>query len=148
MSGLTELIDALHKRGDPLSRSAAETLWELRAAATTLAVVEADNERLREELEAAQREIGRLSELALDAEPAEADAAMSRALLEIAREELKEAQRDAERYRWLRNHPLNGLEETTPCIRAADNDPKHWAITGDNADAAIDAAMAKEKRDE
>lgn len=47
MSGLMELIHALHKRGDLLSRSAAEALWELRAAATTLAAVEADNERWR-----------------------------------------------------------------------------------------------------
>lgn len=68
MSGLTELIDTLHKRGDPLSRSAAEALWELRAAATTLAIVEAENERLREELAAAQRDAERYRWLAA-AEP-------------------------------------------------------------------------------
>jgi hypothetical protein len=48
---------------------------------------------------------------------------------------------DARRYRWLRNHPLDGLEETTPCIRAAENDRSHWALHGDEADAVIDAAM-------
>ncbi|VFR81074.1 hypothetical protein RAN3_2514 [plant metagenome] len=52
---------------------------------------------------------------------------------------------DAARYRWLRNHPLDGLEETTPCIRAAESDSKHWALNGNDADAAIDAARQESK---
>lgn len=54
---------------------------------------------------------------------------------------------DAARYRWLRNHPLDGLEETTPCIRAADNDTRHWALRGEHADAAIDFAMQQQSRE-
>jgi len=49
--------------------------------------------------------------------------------------------RDAARYRWLRAHPLDGSEEDTPCIRASGRDTTHWALNGDAADAAIDAAM-------
>lgn len=56
--------------------------------------------------------------------------------------ELSAYRRDAERYRWLRARLLDGDEETCPCIRAADNDTKHWALSGVEADAAIDRAMS------
>lgn len=61
------------------------------------------------------------------------------------RAEIEALVRDAERYRFLRNHPLKGAEENWPCIRAADNDTAHWALTGDVADSAIDAAMQEKQ---
>jgi hypothetical protein len=61
--------------------------------------------------------------------------------IQIPIAEYEKLKADAERYRFLRNHPLDGSEEETPCIRAADNDVRRWALNGAAADAAIDAAI-------
>lgn len=60
-------------------------------------------------------------------------------------EVIEQLRADAERYRWLRDQPLNGSEETAPYISAAENDNKHWALTGAIADEVIDAAMKEQK---
>ena len=51
----------------------------------------------------------------------------------------------AQRYDWLRNHPLDGLEETTPFIHAAENDDEAWGLNGRDADEKIDAAIAAQE---
>ena len=59
---------------------------------------------------------------------------------EIARlrAELEAARVDAERYRWLRQSDLD--ENFKPYIHAPENDMEFWALKGEYADAAIDAA--------
>lgn len=77
----------------------------------------------------------------------EAHDAMQRAIeeaIELAiklEEEIERLRADAERYRFLRNQPLYGSEETVPYISAPENNRIYWALTGEIADHLIDAAM-------
>lgn len=59
----------------------------------------------------------------------------------IRADKIEALEADAARYRFLRNNPLKGAEETMPYIHSAENDMRFWALTLEDADATIDAAM-------
>lgn len=60
---------------------------------------------------------------------------------------LTEAQKDAARYRWLRNfHAVEGgVRDELPYIAAGENYGGAWALHSEEADTAIDAAMARKE---
>jgi len=72
--------------------------------------------------------------------PAEKDRDADFVLLQAANK-IAALEADAARYRFLRNNPLKGAEETMPYIHSAENDMRFWALTLDDADATIDDAM-------
>lgn len=96
--------------------------------------------RLRSELEAAKKDAAQVQALLPGSYYMDPPDGGSVTVLE----RLQRMAKDAGRYRFLRDARLDGDEEERPTIRAADNDPYHWALRGAEADAAIDAEMAKE----
>lgn len=72
--------------------------------------------------------------------PVEKDRDADFVLLQAA-DKIEALEADAARYRFLRNNPLKGAEETMPYIHSAENDMRFWALTLEDADATIDAAM-------
>lgn len=49
---------------------------------------------------------------------------------------------DAMRYRWLRDFHHGNVQDDLPYIAAGEGYDGAWALTGEDADAAIDAAIA------
>ncbi|QQE90429.1 hypothetical protein [Azotobacter chroococcum] len=55
--------------------------------------------------------------------------------------EIERLRKDADRYRWLRDRPLDDKTDLEPYIRAAKEDPMCWGLNGNWADDRIDAAL-------
>lgn len=61
---------------------------------------------------------------------------------------IKKDAKDAARYRWLRDHHdgPDGIDSDLPHIAAGENHPKNWALTGKEADQAIDRERKRKGR--
>lgn len=62
----------------------------------------------------------------------------------VQRDRLEKAEKDAERYRWLRNGPLVDGEICEELYVAVDSPawPRKWALVGSDLDKAVDAMEA------
>lgn len=62
---------------------------------------------------------------------------------------IKRDAKDAARYRWLRDYhddQEDGVDTDLPHIAAGENHPTNWALTGKEADQAIDRERKRKER--